>query len=1534
MKKCITLWLLSLLLVGMNATAATVKVRTNIWTGTQEMDAAWKGYVQLAATYFAQAQAGNSIAISYTTPESGNSQMALKTMSSGWPLLTGTSFTTLTAGVSGEQTISITADMLTELQATGLIVGGCNYTVSKIDLIKEVETSDMEKGNPVTNVWTGNQPISWTGTKSWQTLEASLFTQAKAGNKLRFSYSNLACGAQAHISSSTWGDITDATDYKSLSSSYYEYTITEAMLTELQKNGCIVNGIGYTLTSVDIIDPTQIPSIECNVEKTNIKCWEKNETPVITLHLQNLESKEQTVTATVKLRTDAYVDYKTYTASATIASGETGDAVISITGLQPGFYHAVVLANYGEVADFNIGYDPTNISSPADAQSDFKEFWDKAKKDLAAVEPNYTLTKIEEKSTSKRNVYLVEMNSIDDGDGNPVTIRGYYAEPVAAGTYPVIITQNGYDSDANIPALNFCPSGDSNPGWIELNLSVRGQVINNRGDHTNKYGDWFAHNFGKRDSYYYRGAYMDVVRSIDFIASREKAQKENIFMMGGSQGGALTIAGAALDTRLNAIAPAIQFMGDFPDYFKVGAWPASVAKKQQESLGLSDEDMYKMLSYFDTKNLAPYITCPVLTCMGLQDPVCPPHTNFAPYNNLTVTDKQYIVNGELKHQTATTWYNDCLAFFKNHIKSSEVEGETVDVNLNLWKGNLNVDSWSVWQQLPATKFSMAAVGDELKITIPSLVEDATSHQLMLNNGSWSILAGTETQDLTTAPYTYQITITENMLSELNDKGMIVKGIGFNLGSVDLIHKVKKGDSENKGNAVTNVWNGDPVAISWTTDNNHSELISADKFANAKAGNKIRVSYSNLGVATATGRILADWTAFSGLKNVTFNGGSYYEYTLTDDMLTAITEKKGLRISGNAYTLTSVDIIDPAKEYTIISQYDEADIKAWEPRETPKLGMTITNIETIPVTTTYKVTILRDMVDDDTQTRSIYQTYQQEVTLAAGETKHVDILFDKLTAAGFYKLTANVNNNDVCSYNIGYNPTGIVSGSTAPKDFWTYWNNAKKELASVDANIQLEELTDKSSSKRKIYLVTMKSAPDAKDGTPVTIRGYYAEPVAEGKYPTLLHFQGTDGGSGTPWCPNADDNEGYCEFVLSVRGQMLNNREPNLSDNVYGRDESTGKTDYYSYGWGDKEKHYYRGAYLDCVRAVDFLKAQTKVDVNNIFAVGGSQGGCFTYVAAGLTGAFKAIAPSITGHADFVDGMKIVNWPRANFLAAKEKLGMTDDEMNEFNAYYDVMNFASHINCPTITSFSLQDTTDPPHTNVAPFNLLINVKSEDKRYVINPFLGHGTASDWGTTYLEFFKKYISEDAPAGSKTAEVTSIGFATFVPTRNVVVPEEGVKVYTAAIIDDSKVELSPVEAGNVLGANEGFVIAADADSYDFIVTPRTAATLTNELKAATSEVVADGSQYVLAQRDNMVGFAKATPQTTIAKGNAYLEINGVGNTRSFYPINDSTTGIANIASSAAESNSIYYSLSGMKTSKPQKGIYICNGKKTVLKLL
>lgn len=466
----------------------------------------------------------------------------------------------------------------------------------------------------------------------------------------------------------------DATEYLSLTASYFEFEITDAMLAELQGNGCVVSGIGFTLTGIDLIDPTQIPAFVCTLDNSSVKCWEKGEQPQISVTIQSLEAKDMTTTVSLKLRTDKYEDVTTDSKEVTVAAGETQTVTFPLT-LTPGFYHAVVEANHSLLRDFNIGYDPTSIVSEPDMQPDFNEFWTKAKSDLAAVAPEYKLTKIEEKSTAKRNVYLVEMKSVDNGDGQPVTICGYYAEPVAEGTYPVLITQNGYDSDTS--SEPWCPEGDSNPEWIELVMSNRGQLINNREpykDENSFYGDWFAYNFGDKDTYYYRGAYMDVVRSIDFICSRDKAQKDNIFMTGGSQGGAFTIAGAALDNRLNAIAPSIQFMGDFPDYFQVGAWPVSVAKAKQNELGMDDEQMYRFLSYFDTKNLATLVTCPVITAIGLQDPICPPHTNFAPNNNLKVGDRQYVVNTECQHETPAEWYNTCMDFFKAHMNAGGTDG--------------------------------------------------------------------------------------------------------------------------------------------------------------------------------------------------------------------------------------------------------------------------------------------------------------------------------------------------------------------------------------------------------------------------------------------------------------------------------------------------------------------------------------------------------------------------------------------------------------------------------------------------------------------------------------------------------------------------------------------------------------------------------------------------------------------------------------------------------------------------------------------
>lgn len=674
-----TLALLCSLVVTLSA--KTISVKTTLWSGSQAMGN-WEKWVQIDASAFASAEVGQVVDVHVAALDDAGAYHQVMLNNGSWAALPDADAVGVSTAPTDVQ-FTITAAMLTELKSGGLIVKGAYYTADAIYLIKEVESS--VKGYPLTTLWTGSQKISWSDHSGnyWLTLPASLFAKAQSGNRLRCYFSGLAIGAQGNIVTGQWKQMpglpaTNGYTGQGLTASYFEYTIADTTLASLQATGCIVTGVGFTLDSVCLVDTKCIPLITATVNADDIRCWEAGEKAIVRVDLDNLEDTVMATDVSLALRTDDYTDVTTLRQHVSLNAGEQQTVTFDLADLlQPGFYHAVVEGNYTLLKDFNLGYDPTHITSTVDAPSDFQTFWEQAKSELKAVSPDYRLTLIDSLSTGKKNVYLVEMKSVDNGDGTPVTIRGYYAEPKADGTYPAIIMENGYDSGYT----PYIPSTDGDDGWCILTMSNRGQLINNRApykDENSFYGDWFQYHFGNKDTYYYRGAYMDVVRAIDFIASRQKVQTDNIFMTGASQGGAFTIAGAALgDGRLNAIAPAIQFMGDFPNYFKVGAWPGNYTEQQRESLGITEDSMYVFLAYFDTKNLAPFVSCPITTSIGLQDPVCPPRTNFAPYNHVASREKAYVVNPTLQHATPSNWYNIYMDFFKSHLKSSATGITTV-----------------------------------------------------------------------------------------------------------------------------------------------------------------------------------------------------------------------------------------------------------------------------------------------------------------------------------------------------------------------------------------------------------------------------------------------------------------------------------------------------------------------------------------------------------------------------------------------------------------------------------------------------------------------------------------------------------------------------------------------------------------------------------------------------------------------------------------------------------------------------------------
>ena len=187
----------------------------------------------------------------------------------------------------------------------------------------------------------------------------------------------------------------------------------------------------------------------------------------------------------------------------------------------------------------------------------------------------------------------------------------------------------------------------------------------------------------------------------------------------------------------------------------------------------------------------------------------------------------------------------------------------------------------------------------------------------------------------------------------------------------------------------------------------------------------------------------------------------------------------------------------------------------------------------------------------------------------------------------------------------------------------------------------------------------------------------------------------------------------------------------------------------------------------------------------------------------------------------------------------------------------------------------------------------------------------------------------------SDLAPISSAKFATYSPSSNVIVPaeESGIKVYTAKV-EGNQINLTQVEAGKVLKAGTGYVVAGEEKSYEFALTNDAAEAIAgNELKVAGEGLTATAATkyYVLTNRAEGVGFGKVADGVNIPAGKCYIDLTETASKATFLSFGGETTGISNVNAAKANANE-YFSLQGVKTMKPNKGIYIHNGKKVVIK--
>jgi len=250
---------------------------------------------------------------------------------------------------------------------------------------------------------------------------------------------------------------------------------------------------------------------------------------------------------------------------------------------------------------------------------------------------------------------------------NGARIAGWYIRPLGAGPFPGIVVYHGYSGSRAQPHNHFVWAA---LGYAVLAVDTRGQSGESTDPTVYSSGHvkgWMTAGILDPQEYYYRGAYVDCVRALDVLATRPEVDMQRVGVTGGSQGGGLSLAVAALDARPKACMADIPYLCHFERAVDMAVvMPYLEISDYVKIYPHRERQVFRTLSYFDNMNLAPRIRCNVLMSCGLQDDCCPPSTAFATYNHLTC-NKELKVYRYHKHEDIAAHWREKFIWAERYI---------------------------------------------------------------------------------------------------------------------------------------------------------------------------------------------------------------------------------------------------------------------------------------------------------------------------------------------------------------------------------------------------------------------------------------------------------------------------------------------------------------------------------------------------------------------------------------------------------------------------------------------------------------------------------------------------------------------------------------------------------------------------------------------------------------------------------------------------------------------------------------------------
>lgn len=254
-------------------------------------------------------------------------------------------------------------------------------------------------------------------------------------------------------------------------------------------------------------------------------------------------------------------------------------------------------------------------------------------------------------------------------------------------------------------------------------------------------------------------------------------------------------------------------------------------------------------------------------------------------------------------------------------------------------------------------------------------------------------------------------------------------------------------------------------------------------------------------------------------------------------------------------------------------------------------------------------------------------------------------------------------------------------------------------------------------------------------------------------------------------------------------------------------------------------------------------------------------------------------------------------------------------------------------------YSVCQTQDTEHLNTQ----LFTESAEVGKYTIQSQQGTCTSADYNEGYWGIDDSDLSRKADAASGACwtleEVTSLPvsitsalYATLYSPVALTIPDN-VQAYYISSLTETEATLSPITT--TIPANTPVILKADAGAYNFNIVNDIESISGNKLSGITAAQNFDNDEIYTLQQNKAGNAVGLFPKTagTLAGFKAYLSASQLSSLSKGFVFNfDIADGIDAARMENTQTDNAIFNLAGQRVEKAQKGIYIVNGKKVLVK--